>query len=389
MKKQKRRFYYLLTGVIFFLALGKANGQATNSYIFRLGNDTVALEQYTRGKDMVEGNILSLYPRLMVTHFKATLGTDGTINKLESGNYYPSFGQAPVPGMDRLCIINDTLATQEFKRNGKTDTLFSGTFKVKPGAVPSLDYDVAMFEQMLLQAAATGKDSVAYQRYTNGPMNSYIKKIKENEYESKVFFFPILIKTDDKNKIISLDATGTTVKTIATPASAFDFNKLMSVYAEQEKRKGTTGQLSPSDTVKTSFKGADFQLTYGRPSKRGRVIFGNVVPWNRVWRLGGNYATHFSTSKDLQFGDSTLPAGRYTIWILPNKDRYELIINKAVNIFGTQYNKKNDLMRLPMTFSGLSSPVEKLTISVNETKDGGDITVQWDLLKTTIAFKLK
>lgn len=100
---------------------------------------------------------------------------------------------------------------------------------------------------------------------------------------------------------------------------------------EREKKKGASGFLSPSDTSTISLDGAKLQLTYGRPSKRGRIIFGEVVPWKRVWRLGADYATHFSSDKDLQLEGVTIPAGRYTLWLVPSvTDSSEIIFNKRI-----------------------------------------------------------
>lgn len=130
------------------------------------------------------------------------------------------------------------------------------------------------------------------------------------------------------------------------------------------------------------------QISYGRPLKRGRTIFGEVVPWNQVWRLGADYATQFSTNKELQFEAYILPKGRYTLWLFPSPCEPILIINKRINIGGTLYDPKQDLISLRMTSRRLSSVVERLTINVKKTLDGGMLMIQWDDMEFSLPFSL-
>src|SRR5207247_3416552 len=74
--------------------------------------------------------------------------------------------------------------------------------------------------------------------------------------------------------------------------------------------------------------GAHIAVDYGRPAMRGRKIFGDIVPWNKVWRTGGNFATRFTTSADLVVGGTTIPKGAYTLWTLPASTGWKLILNK-------------------------------------------------------------
>lgn len=376
----KKRLWLLV--ILFSANTGWAQQQA--HYIFKIGKDTMAVQQYTRDNALVEGEIISRFPRVMQTKFRFALNANGHIQKFEYRSMYPG---VPVAVMERQVVIEDTVVTQEMNRNGKRDSIFSGTFIVKRGAVPSMDNDVSLVEQMLRQALAEGKDSTMINRFSNAPSKSYIKKVKEGEYETKVFFFPVKIKAGNAGKIAELDATATTIKTIATAVSPFNFTELAGAWIEKEKTEGRAGPLSPPDTVRALIKGNEMQLTYGRPQKRGREIFGNIVPWNQLWRLGSNFATHLSFSKDIQCGDKTIPAGRYTIWMIPGSEKSTLIINTAVNIFGTQYDKTKDLLHLPLKKTKGTAPVEKLTFLLRETAAGGELVVQWDDYSFSLDFR--
>src|SRR4051812_36783509 len=86
--------------------------------------------------------------------------------------------------------------------------------------------------------------------------------------------------------------------------------------------------LSPRDSAVASFGAAKVSVDYSRPSKRGREIFGGLVPWNQVWRTGANAATTLVTSRDLDIGGTLVPAGTYTLYTLPSPTGWKLIVNK-------------------------------------------------------------
>ena len=144
------------------------------------------------------------------------------------------------------------------------------------------------------------------------------------------------------------------------------------------------GQLSPRDTVRASISGTDVWVDYSRPTKRGREIFGNVVPWNTVWRTGANEATQLSSSADLVVGGATVPAGKYTLWTLPSPTGWKLIINKQTGQWGTVYDAQQDLVRVDTKVEMLATPVEKLVIAFEPAAAGTTMTITWDKTKVSV-----
>jgi len=137
--------------------------------------------------------------------------------------------------------------------------------------------------------------------------------------------------------------------------------------------------VSPRDTSRATIGGAKLMVDYGRPSKRGRVIFDGLVPYGRVWRTGANQATHVVTELPLVVGKTTIPAGAYTLWTIPDKAGWTLIINKQTGQWGTDYNEASDLVRLDMEVEVLPAPVEQLTIKLVPTAGrGGALRIEWD-----------
>jgi hypothetical protein len=144
---------------------------------------------------------------------------------------------------------------------------------------------------------------------------------------------------------------------------------------------------SPRDSVSATIGGATVKVNYGRPSKRGREIFGGLVPFGTAWRTGANEATAFSTSKALRFGSVTVPAGNYTLFTLPAQDgTWQLIINKQTGQWGTAYDAAQDLARIPMTVSQTPAVVEQMQITVTPAGAGGELAVLWDRTKAVAAF---
>ena len=146
---------------------------------------------------------------------------------------------------------------------------------------------------------------------------------------------------------------------------------------------------SPRDSLKATVAGAELSVNYGRPSKRGRVIFNGLsdMKWGMVWRTGANEATHFTTSKALDFGGKAVPAGTYTLFTkLEENGKWELIVNKQTKQWGTAYDAKQDLVRIPMTVTSTNPVVEQMEIQVKPAGKGGEIVVAWDTYKAVATF---
>jgi hypothetical protein len=148
-------------------------------------------------------------------------------------------------------------------------------------------------------------------------------------------------------------------------------------------------QLSPRDTARATIGQASIVVDYGRPSKRGRVIFGGLEPWGRVWRTGANEATQLETNRDLVFAGKTVPAGKYTVWTLLSETQPMLIVNKQTGQWGTAYDQSQDLVRVPMRLTRLSTPVEQFTIAIQSQAPGGLLRMSWDTSEFSIPFTVK
>jgi hypothetical protein len=140
--------------------------------------------------------------------------------------------------------------------------------------------------------------------------------------------------------------------------------------------------------------GATITIEYGRPSVKGRTIFGpdGIVKPGNVWRMGADEATTLKTDKDLMFGSVHVPAGTYTLFALPlagespDAPAGKLIISKQTGQWGTQYNAANDLARVDANISIAAAPVELLTLSIIDTPPGASFVVEWDNMRAEVPF---
>jgi DUF2911 family protein len=146
---------------------------------------------------------------------------------------------------------------------------------------------------------------------------------------------------------------------------------------------------SPRKSAEMALNGKKVSVDYGAPSVRGRKIFGELVPYNQVWRFGANQATHFNTEADLLFGNTAVPKGSYTLWIWPTESGWKLIINKQTGIWGTPYKpeyEKSELARVDMKVEKTSAPVELMVISLDKAGKGGALKMNWENTSASINF---
>jgi hypothetical protein len=149
---------------------------------------------------------------------------------------------------------------------------------------------------------------------------------------------------------------------------------------------------SPRKSGEMVLNGKKISVDYGAPSVRGRKIFGELVPYNQVWRFGANQATHFNTEADLLLGNAAVPKGSYTLWVWPSETGWKLIINKQTGIWGTPYKpeyEKTELARVDMKVEKTSAPVELMVISLDKAGQGGVLKMEWENTSASVNFTEK
>ena len=144
-------------------------------------------------------------------------------------------------------------------------------------------------------------------------------------------------------------------------------------------------RLSPHESVSGTVGEANITMTYGRPYKKGREIYGGLVPFDAVWRTGADEATTLETDRDLMLGELHVPAGKYSVYTIPSGEKWTLIVNNVAEQWGTQYDEAQDLGRAEMSVAEASEMTEQLTIAI-EAGEGsnGTLSIVWDMTVATL-----
>ena len=136
--------------------------------------------------------------------------------------------------------------------------------------------------------------------------------------------------------------------------------------------------------------GKTIKTDYSSPRMKGRKIYDGLVPYGEVWRTGANAATTFVTSADMMVGGKAVPAGSYTIFTVPTADKWTLIINKKTGEWGIPYKYESDeLARVDMKVSPLSSPMENFTISYEKSGSGCTMNLDWEKTRASVDITAK
>jgi hypothetical protein len=158
---------------------------------------------------------------------------------------------------------------------------------------------------------------------------------------------------------------------------------IAAVAAKQDKSS------RPSPPAKAECKlagGKSLTIDYSSPRAKGRKIYGDLVPYGKVWRAGANEATTFVTDTDLTVGGTAVPAGSYTMFVVPNADKWTLVISKKTGEWGTAYpGPGQDFARIEMKASRLPAPVENFTITLEAGGAGCTMNMDWETTRASVS----
>src|SRR2546423_1784181 len=155
-------------------------------------------------------------------------------------------------------------------------------------------------------------------------------------------------------------------------------------------------RVSPHETVTADIDGNTVTIVYGRPytkdPKTGapRKIWGELVPFSKVWRTGADEATLLTTKQPLDIGGTTVPTGSYSLYTLPEASGAKLIVNKQTGQWGTKDDEKQDLARIDMKKETVGTSVDQFTITIEKNPaGGGTLKLSWENTQYSVALKTK
>ena len=347
-------------------------------FVVCLGEDTLAVERYRRSDTMLQSEIVLRVPAARRVTYTATLDPVGEVRSMDL-EVTPLLESARAKRVSRgiLRFRGDTADV----RLTLGDSTWVLKVPARPGSMPLAAFSHALVEQAILRASRLGLDSVAFDWVGVGApvaYPTYVRRREDGAIAVGFFDAPAVATVDSSGRMLAFDGTATTAKVEVRRVVAPDLEYFARTFAAAEAAHGPVGQLSPRDTTRGQIGRARLMVDYGRPSRRGRTVFGHVVPWGRVWRTGANAATQLTTDMPLLIGGRSIPAGRYSLWTVPREDGATLIVNARTGQWGTHYDRALDLARIEMLRETLAEPVEQFTIAIEPAAEGGVLRLSWD-----------
>ena len=146
---------------------------------------------------------------------------------------------------------------------------------------------------------------------------------------------------------------------------------------------------SPLAIAALRYKESYVKIVYSQPQKRNREVFGKLVPFDQVWRLGANEATEMTTTKDILINGILVRAGTYSLFAIPTPDKWTFIINSEVGLWGSyNYNMKADVLRFEVPVKTTNSISEAFTMVFDQNNELANLLITWDKVKIEIPFKI-
>jgi hypothetical protein len=367
-------------------------------FIARLGRDTVSVESVTRRAETLVSDEVDRFPRVRRRHTTIVLAADGSIKHLEMDIHTPS---EPSSQRDRHVVVD---VGRDSVHITKRDSSGTRNIAFVTGGVLTMPHLPQMYSltDLYFGAALKHADSVKLAQGGSVPLHQYyidrefdrfplhdgiVRPLPGGKAELRHDWLSGWADAtfDSAHHMLTYSGARSTYKVeVQRLTNAPDIAAIGERFAALETANGMK-QLSVRDTTRASIGTAAFTVDYGRPLARGRVLLGNILPYDRVWRTGANAATQFTTSAPITIAGMRVPAGMYTLWTVPREGgRAELIVNKQTGQWGTGYDDSLDLGMKSLAAETLTTPVEKFTISIvpADTRHGM-LVLEWGTFRWT------
>lgn len=349
--------------------------------VYRLGRDTVAVEQFSRTATRFSGETVTRTgPTVVRTQYDITLSggkpTAAIVRRRRADG-------SPIP--NNPAEVRFTFAADTARR----EIVWSDSTRVQSFAVRNAFVALPVFSYAplaVIYSRGTGaRDSVVAIGLAGSTSVIGLQPYSGDTLRMRGGPYQMLVRFDREGTLQYVDGTLTTNKAIGTrTAGKVDIAAIAAAMKP-------TGVLSPRATAYAGFNQGPIFINYGRPAVRERSVWGGVlIPFDSVWRTGANEATHLATSKTIALGDMTLAPGLYTLWTQHTRSGTFLIVNKQVGQWGTEYHAEHDVGRVQMELAKTPEHVEDFTISIRPAGPGrGAIDFAWGDSVATATFTVQ
>lgn len=377
----------ILTILLIVVGQPAASQADSAAFVTLLGADTLAVEQFQRSGNTINAQVILRSPNTTFTSYELTMDDSGGIENMTQSEFPLSEGFRGEGTVVRTVTrMGDSLIVEMIM----PEETRAVSVAYETGVLPFIDMVHWPFEPAFQTAIAAGQDTLNQPLLTGNRISNFI--IADLGTGNMTIRHPsrgvMDVQVNAQGEILLLDAGQTTRKVLVHRVPSLDMDSIGERFADADAAGNPFGQLSGAEVGEFVIGDTSFRVEYGVPLKRGRELFGGIVPWGERWRTGANRATHFYTSSDLRIGDLTVPAGEYTLFTIPEPGGGTLMINTQTGQNGQTYNEELDLGRVPMQISTRDNVTEAFTITVEETDDGGVLNLIWGNTVFSVDFEI-
>ena len=360
----------------------------TASFVAKLGTDTVIVETYNMLPNHLYGKAFLRYPEDQIGVFDFHFYPDGSIKHYSMSYMNPDSSYiTSSSGTQGVYCENDTCTwfaswgddqTTEYvnKRQAKHMDFIGGW-------TPTL----SLIEWNCMRLIKSGKPSMPITM-----INDYIGirnvAISKGHGDTLIFGGDFLeytkIKASPEGRIIAYDGTATPWNYIATKLEPINVDDV----AKRLSKTPKIGIPSPKAELGFAIGHDTISLSYSRPFKRGRKIFGGIVPYDSIWRTGANDPTKINLPVDIQFGKQIIPKGEYSLYTIPGLYEWTLIFNTDLKQWPTEPDRSKDFALIPLQVRNAAKKNDQFTIEIEPVKDGGIIKFIWDETEAFVSFRI-
>ena len=367
------------------LALPTALSAQTRVFIMKLGSDTVGLERVVRTGNKIEGVVVRHIPANSMLKYSLVLAKDGRVESYEQGSYRADGTPAPANAQTgaaavglKMTFVGDTVI-REVPTNGQP--VVRRTYAPK-GTLPAIAGSWFANELEVAAARKEGKAFIiGFAAAANAPTSPDIRIITRDSAEIVNQGFRVGVATDRKGMLVHGDGSLTTQKLDVTAVKDADVVAIAAAWGSATAA-GPAAPTNTPDSVIATLGSAHVRIRYSRPARRGRELWGKLVPFDTTWRLGADYATQLTTDADLDVGGTKVKAGTYTLWLLPSQGQSFLLVNTKLldprdttrRLWGTEWDPANDIAKIPVQkHMNLPADEERFHIFI----DNGMLMMHW------------
>jgi len=379
--KIKLQFIVLIFGTMKLFGQQSYNA----SFVATLGSDTVIVETYNMLPNHLYGKAFLRYPEDQIGVFDFRFYPDGSIQHYSISFMNPDSSYVTSAGTQGVFCENDTCTWFASWPGGDTEYVNKHIAKQMDfigGWTPTL----SLIEWNCMRLIKSGQQS-----FPITMLNDYIGvrhvAVSKGNAGTLIFGGDFLeyakIKATPEGRILAYDGTATPWNYIVTKLGPINVDEM----AKRMSKKPKIGIPSPTAVRNFAIANDTIGLSYGRPFKRGRKIFGGVVPYDSIWRTGANDLTKLNLPYDVQFGKVTIQKGEYALYTIPSEDRWTLIFNTDFKQWPTEPNRSKDFALVPLQVRKAAQPTDQFTITIDPVKGGGIIKFIWEETEAFAPFR--